>query len=206
MCVSLCSNIDEKYFEKILKHPLPFDNCEYELRISGTVSTDRRIMSFIDTLWCFEVTGGADQFEPLVIIDVRLNEIELSADQTVFSMFCFNGMANGYLTKVATNQKANCGIRGMNERQMPIGREAKIQNLEELSLIGLKSVVVIASLISNISIKSYLNAFTSSALGETKWFGLQSGNSSERHHFPNQQCVHGRSDIARSLSINPQIW
>lgn len=65
------SNIDEKYFEKILKQPLPFDNTEYELRISGTVSTDRRIMSFIDVLWGFEVTGGSDQFEPLTVLDVK---------------------------------------------------------------------------------------------------------------------------------------
>lgn len=65
------SDIDEKYFEKILKQPLPFENTEYELRISGTVSTDRRIMSFIDVLWGFEVTGGSDQFEPLTILDVK---------------------------------------------------------------------------------------------------------------------------------------
>lgn len=68
---SIYSNIDEKYFEKILKQPLPFANCEYEFRISGTVDTDIRIMSFVDTFWGFEVTGGSDQFEPLIIIDVR---------------------------------------------------------------------------------------------------------------------------------------
>lgn len=66
----LCSNIDEKYFEKILKQPLPFENTEYELRISGTVETDQRIMSFYDVLWGFEVTGGSDQFEKLTVIDV----------------------------------------------------------------------------------------------------------------------------------------
>lgn len=65
------SNIDEKYFEKILNQPLPFENTEYELRISGTVSTDQRIMSFIDVLWGFEVTGGSDQFEPLTVLDVK---------------------------------------------------------------------------------------------------------------------------------------
>ncbi|XP_055313337.1 uncharacterized protein LOC129574844 isoform X2 [Sitodiplosis mosellana] len=65
------SNIDEKYFEKILKQPLPFDNTEYELRISGSVETDTRLMSFIDVLWGFEVTGGFDQYEPLTVIDVR---------------------------------------------------------------------------------------------------------------------------------------
>lgn len=64
------SHVEEKYFEKILNQPLPFYNCEYELRISGTVDTDRRIMSFVDTLWNLEVTGGSDQFEPLVVIDV----------------------------------------------------------------------------------------------------------------------------------------
>lgn len=65
------SNIDEKYFEKCLKQPLPFDNTEYELRISGSVETDQRLMSFIDVLWGFEVTGGYDQYEPLTVIDVN---------------------------------------------------------------------------------------------------------------------------------------
>lgn len=51
------SIIEEKYFEKLLKQPLPFDNTEYELRISGTVETDKRVMSFIDPLWGVEVTG-----------------------------------------------------------------------------------------------------------------------------------------------------
>lgn len=64
------SNIDEKYFEKILKQPLPFENCEYELRISGTVETDPRIMSFVNTFWGFEVTGGSDQYEPLIVTNV----------------------------------------------------------------------------------------------------------------------------------------
>lgn len=68
----LKSNIDEKRFEKILRQPLPFDNCEYELRITGTVETDRRIMSFVNTLWGFEVTGGSDQYEPLTVIDVSI--------------------------------------------------------------------------------------------------------------------------------------
>lgn len=50
---------------------MAFDNSEYEIRISGTVDTDQRIMSFFDILWGFEVTGGSDQFESLTIIDVR---------------------------------------------------------------------------------------------------------------------------------------
>lgn len=65
------SNIDEKHFEKIVKQPLPFDNTEYELRISGTVHTDQRIMTFVDHYWGFEVTGGIDQYEPLTILDVK---------------------------------------------------------------------------------------------------------------------------------------
>lgn len=91
--LNLCSIIEEKYFEKLIKQPLPFDNTEYELRISGTVETDKRVMSFIDPLWGVEVTGmhhrfncfmpqffsisndfpflgGRDQFEPLTIIFV----------------------------------------------------------------------------------------------------------------------------------------
>lgn len=49
---------------------MPFANTEYELRISGTVETDKRIMTFIDALWGFEVTGGSDQYEPLTVLDV----------------------------------------------------------------------------------------------------------------------------------------
>lgn len=68
--ISYNSEIDHKLFEKHLKQPLPFDNTEYELRISGSVETDQRIMSFIDVLWDFEVTGGSDQFEQLTVINV----------------------------------------------------------------------------------------------------------------------------------------
>lgn len=61
--------MDER-FSEIIKEPLPFENCEYEMRITGTVSTDIRIMSFVNVLWGFEVTGGLDQFEPLIVISV----------------------------------------------------------------------------------------------------------------------------------------
>ncbi|XP_065363781.1 uncharacterized protein LOC135957049 [Calliphora vicina] len=47
-----------------------FDNVEYQLRITYTVETDRRIMSFVDSMWGIEVTGGIDQFEPLTIVNV----------------------------------------------------------------------------------------------------------------------------------------
>lgn len=47
-----------------------FDNVENELRITYTLETDCRIMSFYDILWGFEVTGGIDQFEPLTVIAV----------------------------------------------------------------------------------------------------------------------------------------
>lgn len=47
-----------------------FDNVEYQMLITYTVETDRRIMSFVDKLWGIEVTGGIDQFEPLTIINV----------------------------------------------------------------------------------------------------------------------------------------
>ncbi|XP_061399346.1 uncharacterized protein LOC133336431 [Musca vetustissima] len=47
-----------------------FDNVEYQLLMTYTVETDRRIMSFFDELWGIEVTGGVDQFEPLTIINV----------------------------------------------------------------------------------------------------------------------------------------
>lgn len=61
--------IDQRYSE-IIKKPPPFENCEYVYRITGTVSTDKRIMSFVNTFWGFEVTGGSDQNEPLTIIAV----------------------------------------------------------------------------------------------------------------------------------------
>lgn len=47
-----------------------FDNVEYQLLVTYTVETDRRVMSFFDELWGIEVTGGVDQFEPLTIINV----------------------------------------------------------------------------------------------------------------------------------------
>lgn len=40
-------------------------------KIWGTVETDKRIMTFIDVLWGFEVTGGVDQYEPLTVIGVK---------------------------------------------------------------------------------------------------------------------------------------
>lgn len=45
-----------------------FDNVEYQVRMTYTVETDKRIMSFVDILWGIEVTGGIDQFEPLTVI------------------------------------------------------------------------------------------------------------------------------------------
>ncbi|XP_049531882.1 golgin subfamily A member 6-like protein 22 isoform X1 [Anopheles darlingi] len=48
-----------------------FKNCEYHVRVSGTTELDRRVMSFVDNLWGFEVTGGIDQFEPLTVISVK---------------------------------------------------------------------------------------------------------------------------------------
>ncbi|XP_052868603.1 uncharacterized protein LOC128274437 isoform X2 [Anopheles cruzii] len=48
-----------------------FKNCEYHVRVSGTTELDRRVMSFVDNLWGFEVTGGVDQFEPLTVISVK---------------------------------------------------------------------------------------------------------------------------------------
>lgn len=65
----ILSMIDSKI--KIPKYTSDaFDNVEYELRITYTVETDRRIMSFVDALWGIEVTGGTDQFEPLTIVNV----------------------------------------------------------------------------------------------------------------------------------------
>ncbi|XP_053698472.1 uncharacterized protein LOC128745422 [Sabethes cyaneus] len=48
-----------------------FANCQYHVRVSGTTELDKRVMSFVDNLWGFEVTGGVDQFEPLTVISVK---------------------------------------------------------------------------------------------------------------------------------------
>lgn len=48
-----------------------FDNVEYQLRMTYTMETDRRIMSFVDRMWGIEVSGGREQFEPLTIINVE---------------------------------------------------------------------------------------------------------------------------------------
>lgn len=43
---------------------------EYEVRVVPG-DMDHRIMSFVDVLWGFEVTGGIDQLEPLTVIAVK---------------------------------------------------------------------------------------------------------------------------------------
>lgn len=48
-----------------------FYNVEYQLRMTYTLETDRRIMSFVDRMWGIEVSGGRDQYEPLTIINVE---------------------------------------------------------------------------------------------------------------------------------------
>lgn len=48
-----------------------FKNCQYHVRVSGTTDLDKRVMSFVDNLWGFEVTGGIDQYEPLTVIMVK---------------------------------------------------------------------------------------------------------------------------------------
>lgn len=48
-----------------------FKNCQYHVRVSGTTDLDKRVMSFVDNLWGFEVTGGVDQYEPLTVITVK---------------------------------------------------------------------------------------------------------------------------------------
>lgn len=54
----------------------PIDDCgfgevEWMMCMSWSSDDDRRLMSFIDILWGFEVTGGLDQFEPLVVTNVQ---------------------------------------------------------------------------------------------------------------------------------------
>lgn len=54
-------------------YPEPaFGNAEWRMNLTHTVETDPRIMTFVDTLWGFEVTGGYDQFEPLTVISVSV--------------------------------------------------------------------------------------------------------------------------------------
>lgn len=50
--------------------PPAFENAEYDVRITYTEETDRRIMSFVDYYWGVEITGGVDQFESLIVLNV----------------------------------------------------------------------------------------------------------------------------------------
>lgn len=66
----------KELLEKLRREKPPaFENADYGVRITHTVDTDMRIMSFVDTLWDFEVTGGKDQFEPLTIVSVRKRKL-----------------------------------------------------------------------------------------------------------------------------------
>lgn len=47
-----------------------FGNVEYRVQFTMSTTKDKRIMSFVDTLWGFEVTGGYDQYEPLTVLAV----------------------------------------------------------------------------------------------------------------------------------------
>jgi C-terminal processing protease CtpA/Prc len=60
-----------------------FDNIEYYLRITGTTQWDKRVMTFVDNLWGFEVTGGRDQFEYLTIISVKRSGLARRAGMRV---------------------------------------------------------------------------------------------------------------------------
>lgn len=75
----------DQRFTEITKQPLPFENCAYELRITGTKSTDKRIMSFVNLFWGFEVTGGTDQYEPLTVINVCYFGMVFFLAQIIFS-------------------------------------------------------------------------------------------------------------------------
>lgn len=60
-----------------------FDNVEYELQMTYTLETDRRIMSFYDCMWGMEVSGGVDQFEPLTIVSVSATGLAKRAGMRV---------------------------------------------------------------------------------------------------------------------------
>lgn len=36
----------------------PFENSEWQIRVRGSTDSDKRLMTFVDNLWGFEVTGG----------------------------------------------------------------------------------------------------------------------------------------------------
>ncbi|XP_037048163.1 uncharacterized protein LOC119082692 [Bradysia coprophila] len=63
--------IDEKRFPTNLLPEPAFGNVEYQVKFTMSTTKDKRIMSFVDTLWGFEVTGGYDQYEPLTVLEVR---------------------------------------------------------------------------------------------------------------------------------------
>ncbi|KAJ6638340.1 PDZ and LIM domain protein 2 [Pseudolycoriella hygida] len=63
--------LDEKRFPTHLLPEPAFGNVEYKVLFTMSTTKDKRIMSFVDTLWGFEVTGGYDQYEPLTVLTVR---------------------------------------------------------------------------------------------------------------------------------------
>lgn len=80
--------LDAERFPAVRFMPEPaFENAEYRVRITHTLGTDKRIMSFVNYLWGFEVTGGYDQWEPLTIVDVSDND-------------CISGVGAGWLVGV----------------------------------------------------------------------------------------------------------
>lgn len=45
----------------------PFENSEWQIRVRGSTDSDKRLMTFVDNLWGFEVTGGEYFFKRTMI-------------------------------------------------------------------------------------------------------------------------------------------
>lgn len=49
--------VNKKVLEELGQYA-PFENCDWEIRVKGTTDHDPRVMTFVDNLWGFEITGG----------------------------------------------------------------------------------------------------------------------------------------------------
>lgn len=49
--------VNKKMLEELGQYA-PFENCDWEIRVKGTTDHDARVMTFVDNLWGFEITGG----------------------------------------------------------------------------------------------------------------------------------------------------
>uniref|UniRef100_A0A336LR65 CSON000967 protein n=1 Tax=Culicoides sonorensis TaxID=179676 RepID=A0A336LR65_CULSO len=94
----------------------PFDNAEWQIRVRGSTDSDKRLMTFVDNLWGFEVTGGTDQFEPLTVIAVKRSGLARRAGIRV----------NDVINKINDIDASTLTLRDCQEIIQQCGRHLKI--------------------------------------------------------------------------------